>query len=482
MDQVVGDARVFPVHPPDLVQDPAGFPLVPEGGIGGCRRTEERQSVEGGELLLVRVAVVQLPHRFGVPPGPFGVGSRAAVATGVGTAGTGSCRRNSPERRCSRLRAASSRRSVAPARWRPAGPELLVGRRGPDRVVPGHGDAPVGDAAAGVPVQHRREDAAGLLVEERVEESHRSLELGLDAGIARRRKLDRPDLAQVAERRMALFVGIAPRPALLGVELVPIRLVRIAAAGGQSEAERQGQNPDGPAARIFHVPLPRPRAPYAAMGPLVTRPRWVVVLMTAGIATRTLPGVVDEPVRGGLPEPSFYALSGIDQARDRLRGMVPRSPLSHLVGYRLTQIGSGTATMTMPASPWFQMVDGITLGAPLVVEEAPAIAVLTGAPSATEVVTTALSLNHFRPPTLDSSSFIARARVVNTVPPSPWPRSSSKMRSVDPSCTPPVPSCCGRSTRPRRPPKTSSPSPSRATRRPIPTCGRPRPATSSGGG
>jgi class 3 adenylate cyclase len=124
--------------------------------------------------------------------------------------------------------------------------------------------------------------------------------------------------------------------------------------------------------------------------------------------------VVDEPVRGGLPEPSFYALSGIDQARDRLQGLVPRSPLSHLVGYRLTQIGSGTATMTMPASPWFQMVDGITLGAPLVVEEAPAIAVLTGAPSATEVVITALSLNHFRPPTLDSSSFIARARVVNT--------------------------------------------------------------------
>ena len=70
--------------------------------------------------------------------------------------------------------------------------------------------------------------------------------------------------------------------------------------------------------------------------------------------------------------------------------------------------------MTMPASPWFQMVDGITLGAPLVVEEAPAIAVLTGVPAATEVVTTALSVNHFRPPTFDSSSFIARARVVNT--------------------------------------------------------------------
>lgn len=60
------------------------------------------------------------------------------------------------------------------------------------------------------------------------------------------------------------------------------------------------------------------------------------------------------------------------------------------------------------------MVDGITLGAPLVVEEAPAIAVLTGAPPATTVITTALSLNHFRPPTLDSSSLIARARVVYT--------------------------------------------------------------------
>jgi hypothetical protein len=89
-----------------------------------------------------------------------------------------------------------------------------------------------------------------------VEESHRSLELGLDARIARRRKLDRPDLAQVAERCMALLVGIAHRHALLGVELVSIRLVPTAAAGGQSEAERQDQNADGPPARIFHGALP----------------------------------------------------------------------------------------------------------------------------------------------------------------------------------------------------------------------------------
>ena len=68
--------------------------------------------------------------------------------------------------------------------------------------------------------------------------------------------------------------------------------------------------------------------------------------------------MVEEPVRGRLPDPSFWSLPGIDQARARLRGIVPRSPLSHLIGLRLTQVGAGSATVTMPATPWLQNYDG----------------------------------------------------------------------------------------------------------------------------
>ena len=43
-------------------------------------------------------------------------------------------------------------------------------------------------------------------------------------------------------------------------------------------------------------------------------------------------------MRGGFPDPSFYARPGLARARAYLRGVVPSPPLSHLVGYRLTQV------------------------------------------------------------------------------------------------------------------------------------------------
>jgi len=55
--------------------------------------------------------------------------------------------------------------------------------------------------------------------------------------------------------------------------------------------------------------------------------------------------VLSEAVRGRLPNPSFFALPGVKQARSYLRGFALRSPLCHLVGFRLTQVGSGSATM-----------------------------------------------------------------------------------------------------------------------------------------
>src|SRR5688572_9745858 len=68
--------------------------------------------------------------------------------------------------------------------------------------------------------------------------------------------------------------------------------------------------------------------------------------------------VLDEPVRGGFPDPQFFSLPGIDQLRAFLRNMVLPTPISHLVGLRLTQVGSGTTVVSMPLSPWLQLGDG----------------------------------------------------------------------------------------------------------------------------
>jgi class 3 adenylate cyclase len=103
----------------------------------------------------------------------------------------------------------------------------------------------------------------------------------------------------------------------------------------------------------------------------------------------------------------------MEHARAWLRGSVPATPLARLIGYRPTQIGSGSATLTMRASPWLQFGNGI-IDYGILAEEALGMAVLTGAPPATRVETAAISAKHFRPGTLDSESFVARARVLNS--------------------------------------------------------------------
>lgn len=122
-----------------------------------------------------------------------------------------------------------------------------------------------------------------------------------------------------------------------------------------------------------------------------------------------------EPARGGFPDPGFEALPGLERARAILRGLVPRSPLSHLVGLRLTQVSAGAATMTMPASPWLQTPIGAVLYGSMA-EAAAWMAALTGAAPGMGVHTTTVSVSFFRPCTPESESVIARARILNTGP------------------------------------------------------------------
>jgi len=105
----------------------------------------------------------------------------------------------------------------------------------------------------------------------------------------------------------------------------------------------------------------------------------------------------------------------MERARAMLRGLVPRPPLGHLLGLRVTQVGSGTATMTMPASPWVQGYDGRLLYNTLM-EAASATAVLTGTAPGADVDTTSISISYFRPCTPQSETIIARARTINSGP------------------------------------------------------------------
>src|SRR5207248_4274559 len=85
----------------------------------------------------------------------------------------------------------------------------------------------------------------------------------------------------------------------------------------------------------------------------------------------------------------------------------------HLLGIRVTQVGSGTATCTMPASPWLQTATTV-VDATALVEVAMSTAVLTTVPPGTSVRTAGLSFTHFRPTTTESEMLIARARAVSS--------------------------------------------------------------------
>jgi class 3 adenylate cyclase len=123
--------------------------------------------------------------------------------------------------------------------------------------------------------------------------------------------------------------------------------------------------------------------------------------------------MLDEVVRGSPPPLGFYSLSGMEQAKAWQQGLLPATPLARLLGYRPSQVGSGSATLRMPASPWLQFGDG-TVDFKIVMEEALAVAVMTGLAPCTLPVTSTLSVSHFRVSTVESESLVARARVLNS--------------------------------------------------------------------
>ncbi len=106
-----------------------------------------------------------------------------------------------------------------------------------------------------------------------------------------------------------------------------------------------------------------------------------------------------EPVRGGYPDPALFALPGIDQVRASLDGRAPSCPLNHLVGMKLTEVGTGKATFTMPASPWLASPQGaIAVGMLAILADGPlGCAVQTALPPGTGYTTSELSLRHVRP-------------------------------------------------------------------------------------
>jgi uncharacterized protein (TIGR00369 family) len=124
--------------------------------------------------------------------------------------------------------------------------------------------------------------------------------------------------------------------------------------------------------------------------------------------------VIDEPVRGSVPDPSFFSLPGIEQVRAVQRGFTPQLPLGHLLGMGSTHVGPGTVTCSMAAGGWQIDSPAGTVQLLALIETALHAAALTAAPAGTLVQTTTMTTSYLRPATMECGAFVARARVVNS--------------------------------------------------------------------
>ena len=126
--------------------------------------------------------------------------------------------------------------------------------------------------------------------------------------------------------------------------------------------------------------------------------------------------MLSEPVRGSLPEASFFSLSGLDHLRAYMQGRMPATPLFRLMGFRITQASSGSTVIGQTISPWFEVYDGF-VDLTALAEQSVFVTALTAAPPGTYVRTVNLSLRYLRPCTVEDETVTARGIVgANSAP------------------------------------------------------------------
>lgn len=122
--------------------------------------------------------------------------------------------------------------------------------------------------------------------------------------------------------------------------------------------------------------------------------------------------MLTEPVRGSLPDPSLFSLSGLEMVRAYMRGLVPATPIFKLLGPRVTQLSSGTAVMHQVVSPWFEVNEDFIDLTPTA-EYAIAVTAMTGIPPGAYMRTVNVSLRYLRPCTVENEMVIVRGRILH---------------------------------------------------------------------
>ena len=136
--------------------------------------------------------------------------------------------------------------------------------------------------------------------------------------------------------------------------------------------------------------------------------------MTGTINPADVTEIVREPVHGGHIPMELLGLPGIDLLRLLMTQHIQWPPIAYLTGMRFTEVGTGTATFTMPITDWLKAPQGIVTGGEVaILADGPlGCAVHSVLPAGAGYTTTELSISMVRP-VPPSGHLVARGNLVH---------------------------------------------------------------------
>ena len=125
--------------------------------------------------------------------------------------------------------------------------------------------------------------------------------------------------------------------------------------------------------------------------------------------------ITDEPHRGSIGDMRLFQAPGLESARKGLKGEYPGPPPSRLLGMKLTDVGLGRVTFSMPITRWLEDGFGLVWGGVYALfADAPlSWAIWTGLPAGKLATTSELNMSFVRPVTKNTTNIVGRAETIH---------------------------------------------------------------------
>ncbi|WGL16734.1 PaaI family thioesterase [Microbulbifer bruguierae] len=131
---------------------------------------------------------------------------------------------------------------------------------------------------------------------------------------------------------------------------------------------------------------------------------------------RKIADITDEPHRGAIGDLRVLQQPGLETFRKFTHQELPAPPVWRLTGIQATEVGLGSATFSMPVTPWLEDFVGVYWGGlyALFADSPLAAAIWTTLPQGKALSTSELTLCYVRPMSAETPNIIGRAKTVHS--------------------------------------------------------------------